>query len=140
MRVKESLRGIATEIQRLVPTVCQNVTVFVIPFFAHLPAWVYRSVSDTVRHHSGAGRANVARTFSVPEDPTMPRRPSSRLAALFASGLSALLLAACSSPPRLEYRVPDQPEGSSGYTEKPGWASERFAVAAANPLATDAGH
>lgn len=70
----------------------------------------------------------------------MPRRPSSRLAALFASGLSALLLAACSSPPRLEYRVPDQPEGSSGYTEKPGWASERFAVAAANPLATDAGH
>jgi gamma-glutamyltranspeptidase / glutathione hydrolase len=32
------------------------------------------------------------------------------------------------------------PESASGYTEKPGWASERFAVAAANPLATDAGY
>jgi NAD(P)-dependent dehydrogenase (short-subunit alcohol dehydrogenase family) len=33
-----------------------------------------------------------------------------------------------------------QPEGSSGTTEKPGWATEKFAVAAANPLATDAGY
>ncbi|WP_165789572.1 gamma-glutamyltransferase [Billgrantia endophytica] len=32
------------------------------------------------------------------------------------------------------------PEVASGYTEKPGWATERFAVAAANPLATDAGY
>jgi gamma-glutamyltranspeptidase/glutathione hydrolase len=32
------------------------------------------------------------------------------------------------------------PKGSSGYTEKPGWATTKFAVAAANPLATDAGY
>jgi gamma-glutamyltranspeptidase/glutathione hydrolase len=33
-----------------------------------------------------------------------------------------------------------QPEGASGYTPKPGWATQRFAVAAANPLATEAGY
>jgi gamma-glutamyltranspeptidase/glutathione hydrolase len=39
--------------------------------------------------------------------------------------------------------VPDhatQPEAASGNTAKPGWAFTRQAVAAANPLATDAGH
>ncbi|AMD01083.1 gamma-glutamyltransferase [Halomonas chromatireducens] len=40
-----------------------------------------------------------------------------------------------------EYSAPAiEPEQASGYTEKPGWATERFAVAAANPLATDAGY
>jgi gamma-glutamyltranspeptidase / glutathione hydrolase len=53
---------------------------------------------------------------------------------------AAALLAACSSTPRFSYTVPLQPEGSSGYTEKPGWATSKFAVAAANPLATDAGY
>ncbi|MBT9475614.1 gamma-glutamyltransferase family protein [Polaromonas sp.] len=38
------------------------------------------------------------------------------------------------------YSAPAQPEGSSGYSPKPGWATTRFAVAAANPLATDAGY
>ncbi|MDP3414100.1 MAG: gamma-glutamyltransferase family protein [Polaromonas sp.] len=51
-----------------------------------------------------------------------------------------MLLGACSSTPRLVYTVPQQPEGASGYTEKPGWATSKFAVAAANPLATDAGY
>lgn len=37
------------------------------------------------------------------------------------------------------YAVPDQPEMATGYQEKPGWATSDFAVAAANPLATDAG-
>lgn len=32
------------------------------------------------------------------------------------------------------------PESASGYVEKPGWTTKRFAVAAANPLATDAGY
>jgi len=68
-------------------------------------------------------------------------RPASVLGVV----VSTALLAACSSAPetsekRLAYQVPDQPEGSSGYTEKPGWATEKFAVAAANPLATDAGY
>ena len=53
----------------------------------------------------------------------------------------AALLAACASAPsNFSYTVPAQPEGSSGYTEKPGWATTKFAVAAANPLATDAGY
>ncbi|MBM3397890.1 MAG: gamma-glutamyltransferase family protein [Betaproteobacteria bacterium] len=61
--------------------------------------------------------------------------------------LSALvLLSACTTQPlapALRYRVPDQaiqPEAASGSTVKPGWAFQRQAVAAANPLATDAGH
>ena len=54
---------------------------------------------------------------------------------------AAALLAACvSAPVNFSYTVPNQPEGSSGYTEKPGWATSKFAVAAANPLATDAGY
>ena len=63
-------------------------------------------------------------------------RPLARLGLL----ATAALLAACSSTPRFSYTVPAQPEGASGYTEKPGWATTKFAVAAANPLATDAGY
>ena len=52
----------------------------------------------------------------------------------------ATLLAACASPTApFVYTAPAQPEGGSGYTAKPGWATKKFAVAAANPLATDAG-
>ena len=50
------------------------------------------------------------------------------------------VLAGCASPPSFNYTASAQPEGSSGYTEKPGWAASKFAVAAANPLATDAGY
>ncbi len=64
---------------------------------------------------------------------------STRRTALALAAATALL-AACSTAPQLAYSVPDQPEGSSGYTEKPGWATREFAVAAANPLATDAGY
>ncbi len=47
----------------------------------------------------------------------------------------ALLLGACTVP-----SVPElQPEGASGYEAKPGWTFQRQAVAAANPLATEAG-
>ncbi|MEX1259235.1 MAG: gamma-glutamyltransferase [Balneolaceae bacterium] len=38
------------------------------------------------------------------------------------------------------YTIPEQPEVATGYTEKPGWATSEFSVAAANPLATDAGY
>jgi len=52
----------------------------------------------------------------------------------------ATLLAACATAPApFVYTAPAQPEGSSGYAPKPGWATIKFAVAAANPLATDAG-
>src|SRR5687768_7885908 len=59
---------------------------------------------------------------------------------------AASLLAACASPPSgtpsssFTYTIPQQPEGASGITAKPGWATSKFAVAAANPLATDAGY
>ncbi|WP_396438036.1 gamma-glutamyltransferase family protein [Limnohabitans sp.] len=59
--------------------------------------------------------------------------------------LLALLIACTTQPPinALRYSVPDQatqPEAASGNNTKPGWAFTRQAVAAANPLATDAGH
>jgi gamma-glutamyltranspeptidase/glutathione hydrolase len=57
--------------------------------------------------------------------------------------LAAALLVACaapSAPPALRYEIPALPEGGSGLTAKPGWSAERFMVAAANPLATDAGY
>ena len=53
--------------------------------------------------------------------------------------LAALLAACATAPAPFVYTAPAQPEGSSGYSPKPGWATTRFAVAAANPLATDAG-
>lgn len=66
------------------------------------------------------------------------KRPAFRL---LAAALAATLLAAgCATAPTFTYSVPLQPEGGSGYTEKPGWATTKFAVAAANPLATDAGY
>ena len=59
---------------------------------------------------------------------------------LLTSVALACLLAACATAPApFVYTAPAQPEGSSGYTAKPGWATTKFAVAAANPLATDAG-
>ncbi len=51
-----------------------------------------------------------------------------------------LFLAACSSSTRLDYQIPALPEGASGSTTKPGWSAQRMMVAAANPLATDAGY
>ena len=62
---------------------------------------------------------------------------------LLTSVALATLLVACASPPTIPfaYNAPtQQPEGSSGFTAKPGWAATKFAVAAANPLATDAGY
>lgn len=53
----------------------------------------------------------------------------------------AALLAACAAAPsNFSYSPPLLPERASGSTEKPGWATRKFAVAAANPLATDAGY
>ncbi len=53
-------------------------------------------------------------------------------------------LAGCATAPAFQYQIPDlalkAPEAASGYTEKPGWVAKRFMVAAANPLATDAGY
>ena len=50
------------------------------------------------------------------------------------SALGLALLGACAAPPSVQ-----QPEAASGLTAKPGWTFQRQAVAAANPLATEAG-
>jgi gamma-glutamyltranspeptidase / glutathione hydrolase len=50
--------------------------------------------------------------------------------------VSTLWLTSCAVPPKDS----QQPEGASGFVEKKGWTTSQFAVAAANPLATDAGY
>ena len=62
------------------------------------------------------------------------------LPAAFFAALSAAALTACGTPNSVNTDAPAQPEGSSGYTAKPGWATTKFAVAAATPRATDAGY
>jgi gamma-glutamyltranspeptidase/glutathione hydrolase len=64
----------------------------------------------------------------------MPVGPAALAFALILAGLTA-----CTTP-EPSSQTPPAPEASSGYTAKPGWATERFAVAAANPLATEAGY
>ena len=87
----------------------------------------------------------------------MSPRAVTRRAAVFESralqrwlaGLFVLALAACSEPglrpsvaaaPAPGSAAPVLPEGGSGWTAKPGWSARRFMVAAANPLATEAGY
>ena len=74
----------------------------------------------------------------------LPARGPSRLARCVAWGLtlgSALLLAACAqrAAPVAPSALPPAPEAASGLTAKPGWRHTRQAVAAANPLAAEAG-
>ncbi len=40
----------------------------------------------------------------------------------------------------VDYDLPEQPEIATGYTSNPGWKTSEFAVAAAHPLAADAGY
>ncbi|MDO8777156.1 MAG: gamma-glutamyltransferase family protein [Burkholderiaceae bacterium] len=56
------------------------------------------------------------------------------------ASIALLLLAGCASTAEFTYSVPVQSEASSVYTDKPGWTTSKFAVAAANPLAADAGY
>ncbi|USZ51639.1 gamma-glutamyltransferase [Halomonas sp. DN3] len=77
----------------------------------------------------------------------MTSRTSPRLARLASSIvcgnllLAGLLTTSALAQEGFEYARPDiSPESSSGYQEKPGWSTASFAVAAANPLATDAGY
>ena len=65
-----------------------------------------------------------------------------KLAQAATLSIATCLIWGCASPQpsAFTYSTPTQPEGASGITEKPGWATKKFAVAAANPLATDAGY
>jgi gamma-glutamyltranspeptidase / glutathione hydrolase len=59
----------------------------------------------------------------------------------YVATFAAALLAGCATQsPQFTYTAPILPEAASGFTAKPGWATKKFAVAAANPLATDAGY
>lgn len=71
----------------------------------------------------------------------MDRRHTARTALAVAAALAATLLAAgCAQhAPALRYLPPDQPELATATTAKPGWTFRRQAVAAAHPLAADAG-
>ena len=62
-----------------------------------------------------------------------------KLATLFAVRTLALLAAITGAPLLSHAQALAQPELASGLTEKPGWATHSYAVAAANPLATQAG-
>ncbi len=65
-------------------------------------------------------------------------------AALIAALISAFLTGCATNQSQLTstftYTAPILPEAASGFTAKPGWPTKKFAVAAANPLATDAGY
>lgn len=54
---------------------------------------------------------------------------------------AVVALAGCTAPAptTLGYTIPAMPDGPAGLQSKPGWAVRSMAVAAANPLATDAG-
>jgi gamma-glutamyltranspeptidase/glutathione hydrolase len=58
--------------------------------------------------------------------------------------LAAALLSACTTAPTFDSKVSEigmlAPQRATGYTEKPGWVAKKFMVAAANPLATEAGY
>ncbi|MEQ1535913.1 MAG: gamma-glutamyltransferase [Burkholderiaceae bacterium] len=67
----------------------------------------------------------------------------------YSAAFAAVLLSGCATnqpqlapnfSPTFTYTAPILPEAASGFTAKPGWATKKFAVAAANPLATDAGY
>lgn len=65
-------------------------------------------------------------------------------AKLTSIAFAAALLSACTTAPTFQYKAPETgmqvPEATSGYAEKAGVVSKKFMVAAANPLATDAGY
>ncbi len=71
-----------------------------------------------------------------PEELSVKVAPLSLLSAL----LSALLATGCATQSHFGHAPPKQPEGASGYVENPGLATSKFAVAAANPLAAEAGY
>jgi len=52
---------------------------------------------------------------------------------------AAMALCACTATPPKAPAAATQPEAASGWVDKPGWSTHTYAVAAANPLATQAG-
>ena len=66
-----------------------------------------------------------------------------KITSIFTTVFVVFLFWGCDQPEidsGITYSIPEQPELPTGYNAKPGWATSEFAVAAANPLATDAGY
>ncbi|WP_425337633.1 gamma-glutamyltransferase [Pusillimonas caeni] len=63
-----------------------------------------------------------------------------RCVAAWAALACGMAMAACAAPPASPADEDKNPEGSSGYAEKPLVRAERFMVASANPLASEAGY
>ncbi|MBS7781601.1 gamma-glutamyltransferase family protein [Acidovorax sp. CCYZU-2555] len=74
----------------------------------------------------------------------LPQAPRSSRLILWqraATVIAVALLSACSQVPANPDANPDAaPEAGSGWSEKPGWATQDFAVASGHPLATQAGY
>ena len=67
--------------------------------------------------------------------------PKSRSKLMLAAVVLAGALSACALKQNsFLLATPDQPKDQAGHQAKPGWATQRFSVAAAHPLATDAGY
>lgn len=60
-------------------------------------------------------------------------------AALASGAAITAVLAGCAQAPLETAAAPPVPEAASGWHEKPGWATQDFAVASGHPLATQAG-
>jgi len=74
-----------------------------------------------------------------------PAAPPWRSLLRVAAALPALWLGGCGAPAVLQHSLPPPalpalPEAATGSSAKPGWALRQMAVAAANPLASAAGH
>jgi gamma-glutamyltranspeptidase/glutathione hydrolase len=76
----------------------------------------------------------------LPHAPTFLRSIPWQRAALATSLTIAALLSACGHLPAEPEAGASAPEGGSGWSEKPGWATQDFAVASGHPLATQAGY
>ena len=73
--------------------------------------------------------------------PTLPTSPPASASAQQGSALPPPSAPAAAAPAvTAGATIPAMPELASGWTAKPGWAARRFMVAAANPLATEAGY
>ena len=67
--------------------------------------------------------------------------PKSRSRLMLAAVVLGGALSACAPRPNtFHLATPDQPNDQVSHQAKPGWATQGFSVAAANPLATDAGY
>ena len=67
--------------------------------------------------------------------------PKSRSKLMLAAVVLAGALSACALKQNsFLLATPDQPKDQAGHQAKPGWATQGFSVAAAHPLATDAGY